>query len=207
MTARVKICGVNDALAFDTVLAAQADWIAFNFFARSPRFVTPAQAAALSQRQAGGPQRVALLVEPSDDEVAEIVAVLKPDILQLYAPAARVVDLKARFGLPVWRGVGVSSVADLPADAGGADALLIEAKAPAGATRPGGNATVFDWSILSGWKPDFKWLLAGGLTPANVAAAIAATGASAVDVSSGVESSSGVKDAALIQAFIAAARE
>jgi len=97
-------------------------------------------------------------------------------------------------------------VADLPAEAGAADRFVLEAKPPAAATRPGGNATAFDWSLLRGWRAPAPWLLAGGLTPATVAAAIRATGAAAVDVSSGVEQAPGVKDPALIRAFIAAAR-
>ncbi len=203
---RVKICGLNEAVGFDAAVAAGADWIAFNFFARSPRFVTPAQAATLSARHPGGPKRVALLVSPSDADVDAAVAELHPDVLQLYAPAARVRDIRARTGIAVWRAVGVSAAADLPQDTEGADALLIEPKAPPDATRPGGNATLFDWSILSGWKPSFEWLLAGGLTPGNVAEAIRITGASAVDVASGVESAPGVKSAVLIRAFVAASR-
>jgi phosphoribosylanthranilate isomerase len=203
---RVKICGLNSGAAFDAAVDAGADWVAFNFFAKSPRFTTPGEAAALSARQSGGPKRVALLVQPTDDEVAGVVEALRPDILQLYADPARVAALGKQFSLPVWRAVGVSSAADLPVSTEGADALLIEAKAPPEATRPGGNATTFDWAVLDGWKPGFDWLLAGGLTPGNVAAAIRITGAPAVDVSSGVESSSGVKDPALIRAFIQAAR-
>ena len=203
---RVKICGINDELGFDTAVASGADWVAFNFFARSPRFITPAQAAALSARHPGGPKRVALLVAPSDAEVDEVLSALQPDVLQLYADAARVGELRARTGITVWRAVGVSAKAELPIDTDGADGLLIEAKPPKDATRPGGNATAFDWSILRGWKPNFDWMLAGGLTPDNVAAAIRITGAPAVDVSSGVESAPGVKDPAMIRAFIQAVR-
>ena len=107
--------------------------------------------------------------------------------------------------MPVWRAVGVATHADLPCETG-ADRLLIEAKPPADATRPGGNAIALDWCLLSGWPAPVPWLLAGGLTPANVAAAIRASGAPGVDVSSGVERSPGVKDPALIRAFVAAAR-
>ena len=203
---RVKICGINDAIGFDAAVDSGADWVAFNFFPRSPRFVTPAQAAALSARHAGGPKRVALLVAPSDAEVDEAVAALQPDVLQLYADAARVRELRARTGLLVWRAVGVSAKVELPVDTDGADALLIEAKPPKDATRPGGNATAFDWSILRGWKPSFDWMLAGGLTPENVAAAIRITGAPSVDVSSSVESAPGVKDAGMIRAFIQTVR-
>jgi phosphoribosylanthranilate isomerase len=202
----VKICGVNDAAAFDTAVAAGADFVGFAFYGASPRCVTPAQAAALSSRHKGGPRRVGLFVAPEADEIAAVLAAMKLDVLQLYVPAARAATLRTRFGLPVWRAVGVSARTDLPHDAGGADRLLIEAKAPAAASRPGGNAVAFDWSLLSGWTAPCPWVLAGGLTPDNVAAAIRATGAPAVDVSSGVERAPGVKDPALIRAFIAAAR-
>ncbi len=203
---RVKICGINDPIGFDAASGAGVDWIAFNFFARSPRVVTPEQAAALSARKPGGPKRVALLVEPTDDDVAAVMAALKPEILQLYDPPARVAELRARFGVAVWRAVGVTDYVDLPTSTEGADALLIEAKAPPGATRPGGNAARFDWGVLAGWKPKFDWLLAGGLNPSNVAEAIRVTGAPAVDVASGVESAPGVKDSELIAAFAKAAR-
>ena len=111
-----------------------------------------------------------------------------------------------RFGLPVWRPVGIATRADLPASAGDADALLLEAKPPADATRPGGNAVRFDWAMLNGWTAPAPWLLAGGLTPDNVAEAIRLTGAVAVDVSSGVEKEKGRKDPALIRSFIERAR-
>jgi phosphoribosylanthranilate isomerase len=128
------------------------------------------------------------------------------DVLQVYDGRERCAALRARFGLPVWRAVGVAAAADLPAAAEGVDGFVIEARPPEGATRPGGNAAAFDWSILRGWRAPLPWLLAGGLTPANVAEAIRATGAPAVDVSSGVERESGKKDPELIRAFVAAAR-
>jgi phosphoribosylanthranilate isomerase len=117
-----------------------------------------------------------------------------------------VAELRRTFGLPVWRAVGVTSRADLPAECDGADALLIEPQAPPGASRPGGNAIRMDWSLLESWQAPCPWTLAGGLTPDNVQEAIAATGAPCVDVSSGVERSRGVKDPALIHAFAEAAR-
>ena len=206
MSTRVKICGLNDAEGFDTAVAAGADYVAFNFFPASPRAVTPAQAAELSARHPGGPVRIGLFVKPSDDEVAAVLDALDLDILQLYVDPARAVALRARFGRKVWRAVGVSSESDLPGGLDGADALLIEAKPPAGATRPGGNAVSFDWSVMRGWRAPGDWVLAGGLTPENVAQAISITGAPCVDVSSGVERSRGVKDPAMIRAFIAAAR-
>ena len=167
--------------------------------------MTPAQAAALATRP--GPVRVGLFVEPLDEQVSDTLAAIGLDVLQVVASPACAAALRTRFGLPVWRAAGVSSAADLPVAMDGADALLLDAKAPPGAMRPGGNAARFDWSMLRGWQAPGPWLLAGGLTPGNVAAAVAETGAVAVDVSSGVERAPGVKDPALIEAFITAARE
>lgn len=203
---RVKICGLNDAAGVDAAVAAGADWLGFVFFARSPRAVTGPQAAALSARHAGGPGRVGLFVDPSDAQIADVLAGVRLDILQLYVDAARAAAVRARFALPVWRAVGVTQGADLPAAAQGADGFIVEPKPPPGATRPGGNAVALEWSLLRGWRAPAPWILAGGLTPENVAEAIRAAGASAVDVSSGVERSPGVKDPARIAAFVAAAR-
>jgi phosphoribosylanthranilate isomerase len=203
---RVKICGINDEAGFDAVVASGADWLGLNFFPASPRFVTPARAAALSARADAGPLLVGLFVEPSDADIEAVLAAVQLDILQLYAPRARVAALRARFALPVWRPIGVATRMDLPGDEPGIDGHLIESKPPPDATRPGGNAVAFDWTVTSGWPAPLPWLLAGGLTPDNVAAAISASGAAAVDVSSGVERARGVKDPALIAAFVAAAR-
>jgi len=204
---RVKICGINDQAAFDTAIEAGADWVGFVFFPPSPRFISPATAAALSARSPGGAPRVGLFVNPTVQDIAATLDVVRLDVLQLYGPIEALGDVRARFGLPVWRAVGVDTAADLPADDRGADALLIEAKPPPEATRPGGNAVSFDWTVLRGWTAPAPWILAGGLTPANVAAAIRETGATAVDVSSGVEKSRGVKDPDLIRAFVANARQ
>ena len=190
MTVQVKICGINDPAAFDTAIAAGADWVGFNFFPPSPRFVTPARAAELSARSPGGPQRVGLFVDPAPETIAATLDTVRLDILQLYG-TPDIPALRARFGLPVWCAVGVATAADLPLEAGGADRLLVEAKPPPGATRPGGNAVRFDWSLLRGWRAPAPWILAGGLTVDNVAEAIRVTGTSAVDVSSGVERTQG----------------
>lgn len=202
---RVKICGISDAAAFDAAVAAGADYVGFVFFPPSPRCVTPAQAAALSARQPGGPPRAGLFVDPSEADIARVLDTVRLDILQLYG-ALDLPALRARFGLTLWRAVGIESAADLPRNAGGADALVLEAKPPPAATRPGGNAVQFDWPLLRGWAAPAPWILAGGLTPSNVAEAIRITGATTVDVSSGVEKTRGVKDPALIRAFIANAR-
>lgn len=205
--ARVKICGVNSAGAFDAAADAAADWIGFVFFSRSPRYVTPEEAASLSARRLGGPQRVGLFVSASDDDIAAVLAAMRLDVLQLYDAPARAADIRARFGLPVWRSVHVATAADLPRDAGAAAALLIEPRPPEGATRPGGNAVGLDVSLLQGWRPAFPWLLAGGLTPGNVAAAIRASKAPAVDVSSGVETGPGEKSPGLIWEFVKEVKE
>ncbi len=206
MSVQVKICGINDPVAFDAAAGARADWIGFVFFPPSPRCVTPAQAAALSACGIGGPGRVGLFVEPSDADIAAVLAALSLDALQIYAGPARAAEIRARVGLPVWRAVGIGAAAELPAEMEGADRLVIEAKPPAGASRPGGNAARLDWPLLTGWRAPGPWMLGGGMTPDTVADAVAASGATAVDVSSGVERSPGVKDPALIRAFIARAR-
>lgn len=200
---RVKICGVNTPASRDAALAAGADWLGFVFFAASPRAVTPAAAASLA---AGVPARVGLFVHPTDDDLASVLAAVPLDVLQLYDTPDRCAAVRARFARPVWCAVGVAEAADLPAEAHGVDGFVIEAKPPEGANRPGGNAATFDWSILRGWRAPLPWMLAGGLTPTNVADAIRATGAPAVDVSSGVERERGKKDPDLIRAFVAAAR-
>ncbi len=202
---QVKICGINDPVAFDTAVDAGADWVGFVFFPPSPRYVTPPQAAALSARSPGGPQRVGLFVDPTPEVISQALNAVRLDALQIYGERD-LPGFRARFGIPVWHATGVATQADLPRTSGGADRLVIEAKAPADANRPGGNAIRFDWSLLRGWSAPAPWILAGGLTVENVAEAIRATGATAVDVSSGVERERGVKDPALIRAFIANAR-
>ena len=200
---RVKICGINDPAGCEAALAAGADWLGFVFFPPSPRAVTPALAAMLAEHV---PARVGLFVHPTDDAVAAVLTAMRLDVLQVYDGPERCAALRTRFGIPVWRAVGVASPADLPATTDNIDGFVIEAKAPEGSRQPGGNATSFDWSILRGWHAPLPWMLAGGLTPDNVAAAIHATGAPAVDVSSGVEREKGVKSPALVRAFIAAAK-
>jgi len=207
----IKICGVNDAAAFDAAVAAGADMLGFVFYPPSPRAVTPAQAAALSARQQGGPLRVGLFVDPSDEAIAAVLAALPLGLIQLHGgeSAARCAAIRARFGLPVMKALGIATPQDLEALADYApavDRFLLDAKPPAGAELPGGNASAFDWSLTAGRTIPRPWLLAGGLTPDNVAEALRQSGAPGVDVSSGVEKARGVKDPARIAAFIAAAR-
>jgi len=202
---RVKICGLVEPAGFDAAITHGADWVGFVFFARSPRAIAPLQAAALSARHPGGAPRIGLFVRPEDDEIARCLDGIRLDGLQIYDTPQRTQEIGSRFGLPVWLCCAASGQADLPT-AVQADGLIIESRPPAHAERPGGNGVVMDWTILQGWNAPVPWLLAGGLDTGNVAQAIRQSGASAVDVSSGVESSPGRKDPARIAAFIKAAR-
>ena len=208
---QVKICGLNDAAGYDAAVAAGADYIGFVFYPPSPRAVSPAQAAALAARHQGGPRRVGLLVDATDAEIEAILAAVPLDILQLHGDETpnRAAAVRLRFGLPVMKALGIAEAADLAQLARYApvvDMFLLDAKPPPGAALPGGNAASFDWTLLAGQAIPRPWLLAGGLTPGNVAAAIGLSGAPGVDVSSGVELARGVKDPARIHAFIQAAR-
>lgn len=205
MTA-IKICGVKSEAAFDAVVQAGAEYVGFNFFARSPRFISPQQAAALSARHAGGPLRAGLFVEPPLAAIVAVLQVIRLDILQVYGSTELCRQIRAETGLKTWRSVGVEGEQDLPAAAEALDGFVIEAKAPPGATRPGGNAVTMDWRLLRGWTLPVPWLLAGGLNADNVAQAIAQSGAPGVDVSSGVEMAPGEKSPRMIRDFIARVR-
>jgi phosphoribosylanthranilate isomerase len=211
MPIEVKICGIRDAEGMDAAVAAGADLVGFVFFPPSPRATTPTDAAALSARHAGGPIRTGLFVDPSDDAIAAVLAVVPLGLIQLHGEETpeRAAAIRARFGVPVMKALGVAEPADLDAVAAFApvvDRFLFDAKPPPGGPLPGGNAQPFEWRLLAGRAVPRPWLLAGGLTPANVAEAIATAGAPGVDVSSGVERARGVKDAELIRAFVAAAK-
>jgi phosphoribosylanthranilate isomerase len=202
--ARAKICGINDAASMRAACAAGADWIGFVFVARSARAVTPAVAETLSALHPGGPLRVGLFVDPTDDEVEAALEAVPLDVLQVYAEPARAAELRAAFGVAVWRAIGVREADDLPRGREAIDGYVLDS-APAGAELPGGNGAGFDAGLVKGWAAPLPWVLAGGLTPQTVAAAVAASGAASVDVSSGVERARGVKDPALIAAFVRAA--
>ena len=206
----VKICGLSTPQTLDATIAAGADLAGFVFFAKSPRHISLDTARALGEQAAGRIQKVALTVDADGAALAEIVAALRPDILQLHGHESpeRASAVKARFGLPVIKAIGVASAADVAAARsydGVADWLLFDAKPAPDATVPGAAGVVFDWDLLRNITAA-KWMLSGGLDPENVAAALRQTQASAVDVSSGVESARGVKDAGKIAAFVAAVR-
>lgn len=204
---RVKMCGLRTADDIAAAAEAGAQYVGLVFFAKSPRAVSIEEAAALAVDVPLGVAKVALVVNADDAFLDELTARVPLDMLQLHGSETpeRVAEVKARYGLPVMKAVGVAEVADLDqidAYAAVADQLLIDAKPPKGADLPGGNGLAFDWQLLAGRKYWTKpWMLAGGLTPDNVAEAVARTGARQVDVSSGIESAPGQKDSARMAAF------
>lgn len=205
-----KICGLTTPDTVDAAVAAGSFALGFNFFAPSPRYLALERAAALIERVCVGVRRVAVLVDP-DDALIDAVLGVGIDTLQLHGAegAARVAAVMARTGRPVWQAVGVSTRAEITAavaDAGPAEWLLLDAKAPNDAALPGGNGLAFDWRLLSGMVIDRPWGLGGGLAPHNVAQAIGAARPGFVDVSSGVEEGAGVKSIAKIRAFAESAR-
>lgn len=208
---RVKICGLRTAADMAAVAAAGAAYAGLVFFPKSPRHLEIEAARALALSAPDGLCKVALVVDADDAALDAIVKRVPLDMFQLHGHETpqRVAEVKARFGLPVMKAMGVTDEGDL---AGlmemslAADQLLIDAKPPKDAALPGGNGLAFDWRLLVGRKWLRPWMLAGGLTPANVAQAVRLTGARQVDVSSGVESAPGVKDAGRIAAFVEAAQ-
>jgi phosphoribosylanthranilate isomerase len=208
---RVKICGLKTPGDVAAVAGAGAAYAGFNFFPKSPRYVTPQTARALALEAPDGLCKVALVVDADDATLDAIVAEVPLDMLQLHGheTPARVAEVKARYGLPVMKVIGVAEEADLAQLLDYqlvSDQILVDAKAPKGAVLPGGNGLTFDWRLLVGRKWLKPWMLAGGLTPDNVGQAIQRTGARQVDVASGVESAPGVKDPARIAAFVEAAQ-
>jgi len=207
---KIKICGVTTPAAIDAAIAARADYVGFNFHPPSPRFLTPGNASALAEHVQGRAMIVGVFVDVDDATIAEAIASGKLDAIQLHGSETPewAAQVKARFGLPVWKVLSVATADDVAkADAyrDAADFILFDAKTPKG-SMPGGMGLTFDWSLLSAYRGPLPWGLAGGLTPTNVADAVRTTGAPMVDTSSGVESGSGIKDAELIAAFCRAAR-
>jgi phosphoribosylanthranilate isomerase len=206
----IKICGVTDDAALDAAIAARADHVGLVFFPPSPRFLPSAAAGALAERAGRQVSRVGLFVDPDDAALAQGVAAGRLDAIQLHGEETpeRAAQVRARFGLPVWKVLAVSSAADIARAARyreAADFILFDARTPKGAL-PGGMGLRFDWSLLAGYRGSLPWGLAGGLSPDNVAEAIRVTGAPLVDASSGVESAPGRKDPTRIADFCRAAR-
>jgi len=209
-TVKVKICGLNERQGLDAALDAGAAYTGFVFYRRSPRFVELNVAADLVAAVPPRVTPVGLFVDPSDAELDAVLKQVPLRLLQLHGKEtpARAAEIKRRTGVPVIKALGVAVATDINAAAAyedHVDALMFDAKPPPGATRPGGNAVAFEWRLARAYAGARPWMLAGGLTSDNVAEAIAQSGATVVDVSSGVESSPGVKSPDKIRAFIAAA--
>jgi len=212
MTIQVKICGINSQSAADAAIRAGADFGGLVFFAKSPRHLTLDQAAPLAVRMKDRLRLTALVVDESDDVLAAIAARIRPDFFQLHGnePPQRVAEIVARFGIPAIKALPVAEPGDLAkavAYEPMAEMLLFDAAPAADATRPGGHGASFDWRMLKDVRINRPWFLAGGLTQDNVARAIEVSGASYVDVSSGVESAPGVKSDTRIAEFVAAAKQ
>jgi phosphoribosylanthranilate isomerase len=211
MSLLVKICGLSTRETLDVALQAGADMVGFVFFPPSPRHLSLETARELGRQAKGRAVKVALTVDADDATLGNIVETLQPDILQLHGheTIARMRDIKQLLGLPVLMVIAVETAADLAPLAGYAsvaDRILFDARAPKGATRPGGLGAVFDWQVLAKLELKLPYMVSGGLTAENVAEAVRVTRAGGVDVSSGVERSPGEKDPEMIRAFIRAAR-
>jgi phosphoribosylanthranilate isomerase len=202
----VKICGLTTADAVDLSVARGATHIGFIFFPKSPRNIVPEAAGELADRVRGKVKIVAVTVDADDEELDDIVSFLRPDILQLHGHETpeRILHIKALYGLPVMKAFSVREASDLDrvdAYIGVADRFLFDAKAPKGSDLPGGNGISFDWSVMASLDGGVDYMLSGGLNKDNVAAALASTRASGIDISSGVESAPGIKDLSMIDAF------
>jgi phosphoribosylanthranilate isomerase len=211
MSLIVKICGLSTRETLDVALQAGANMVGFVFFPASPRHLGLETARDLGRQAKGRAIKAALTVDADDATLANIVEALQPDILQLHGreTVARLRDIKQTFGLQVMKAIAIETPADLaslPGYAAVADRVLFDARAPRGATRPGGLGAVFDWHVLENLDLKLPFMVSGGLNAENVAEAARVTRAGGIDVSSGVERAPGVKDPEMIRAFIRAAR-
>ncbi len=208
----IKICGLKTAEAIDRAVTRGATHIGFIFFEKSPRYIEPDDAAKLADRVRGRAKIVAVVVNPTNDDLDEIVATLRPDILQLHGDESpeRVLTIKAVYALPVMKAFSIRTADDLKrveAYIGIADRFLFDAKAPKGSELPGGNGVSFDWTLLSWLDGTVDYMLSGGLNKDNIAEALAITKAPGLDASSGLESAPGVKSVALIDEFFDAVEQ
>ncbi|SCY51923.1 phosphoribosylanthranilate isomerase [Microvirga guangxiensis] len=207
----IKICGLSSPETLAAALDAGADMVGFVRYPKSPRHVTLDLGHRLSLQAKGRAKRVVLLVDPGDEEIAQAVEAINPDLIQLHGHESpeRVAEIRSMVNRPVMKAVGIAEKSDLEAVAPyakGSEHILLDAKPPKADALPGGNGVSFDWKLLDGLDPALPIMLSGGLNPDNVAEAIRLTRPKAVDVSSGVESGPGLKDPARIKAFIQAAR-
>ncbi len=207
----VKVCGLTSAAAMEDAAKAGARYAGLVFFEKSPRNVSMDQAREIALAAPIGLAKVALTVDASDDFLQAMLDKVAIDIIQLHGKETpeRVREVKAKFGLPVMKAVGVADKDDLikiDMFSEVADQILVDAKAPKGADLPGGNGLSFDWTLIQGRRWSTPWMLAGGLTPETARRAVEMTGARQLDVSSGVESAPGIKDAQKMQAFVQVAQ-
>ena len=213
MTIEIKICGLSTPEAVDRVADLNADMAGFIFFEKSPRHVAIETAAALAERaRTRGLATVAVTVDMDDAGLDEIVGRMKPDWLQLHGSESpeRAAELRARYGLPVMKAFAIREATDLDRIApyqGIADRFLFDAKPPKGSDLPGGNGVSFDWQLLATLDGTASYMLSGGLTKDNIGEALSISGATMVDVSSGVESAPGVKDLDMMDAFVRAVHD
>jgi phosphoribosylanthranilate isomerase len=208
---RVKICGLRSRAEVSAAARSGADYVGLVFFAKSPRHLSLADAKWIADGAPDGLLRVALTVDAGDDLLEALLAEVAIDMLQLHGAESpeRVADIRQRFGRPVIKAVALSEAGDLETlqeYSRFADQILVDARPMSGDERPGGNGIAFDWRLLQGMTWRVPWMLAGGLTPENVAEAVRLTGAEQVDVSSGVEYAPGYKDRDRIAAFVRAAK-
>ena len=206
----IKICGIKTEAILDAAIEAGADMVGFMHFARSPRHLELDPIGELISLARGRVETCVVLVNPDNTLVAQVAA-LGPDWIQLHGPETphRVEAIRDEAGIEIMKVCSIGSAEDcaqVATFADVADRILLDAKAPKDASRPGGLGTPFDWTLLKALDPGLSFMLSGGLTPDNVAAAITATRPMGVDVSSGVESAPGVKDARLVRSFIEKAR-
>jgi phosphoribosylanthranilate isomerase len=207
----IKICGLKTPEAVDHAVALGATHIGFIFFGKSPRYIEPADAGRLADRVRGRAKIVSVSVDADNDELDEIMAMIRPDILQLHGRESpdRVLTVKAVTGLPVWKALSISEAKDLErADDydGIANRYLFDAKRPKNSELPGGNGISFDWTLLAGLSERIDYMLSGGLDKDNVAEALRIAKPTGIDLSSGVESSPGVKSLQMMDEFFAAVR-
>jgi phosphoribosylanthranilate isomerase len=212
MSVLIKICGLKTPAALEVALAAGADLVGFVFFRPSPRHIGFEAARMLGERVRTGARKVAVSVDANDELLKKCIDALKPDLLQLHGKETpeRVAVIRSRFGLPVMKALPVTERADLSSVhlyAKVADLLMFDARAPRGATRPGGLGQAFDWRLLENLDLRVPFMLSGGLDAGNAGEALRITHANGLDVSSGVERAPGEKDVDKIRAFIRAARE
>lgn len=213
MTVKVKICGLRTLQALDAALEAGADYVGLVFYPPSPRNVSIDAARELAARARGRAKSVALLVDADDGQINDILDAVDPDLVQLHGHETpqRVEEIKNLCSRPVIKAIRIGTrddVAEADRYARSADIILYDAREPEDApdALPGGNGVPFDWQAFADAKKSSGFMLSGGLNPDNVAQAIELTAAPMVDVSSGVESAPGEKDAELIRRFIAAAK-